>query len=436
MQGQVTLIGTAAAVLFAGIVAVTPVETRDNGTVSLGVPGRMNANASVASRGSFVGVAWTARTSEGVTDVYSSTSRDGGRTFSAPVRVNQIAGDASVSGEQPPRVVLTPGRSSMPSVVVLWTAKSPAGTRLVSARSVDGGKSFGTPTPLPGSTAAGNRGWESAAVTAKGEVVAVWLDHREAIAGPGVAAAAHQHGDTAQAVVPATDGVARAQLSQIFFANLGTAANAHSLAAGVCYCCKTSIATGSGGTIVAAWRHVYPGSVRDIAFARSTDGGRTFSPPVRVSDDNWVLNACPENGPAVAVDRANAIHVVWPTLLPGPAGTEPTLALFYATSKDGVHFTKRQQIPTEGAARHPQLTVNASGNITVAWDEQVKSTRRVVVGRGTVDSHGVLRLTRQPVSDEAATYPVVSTLPDATLVVWTSGTGDSVLRVERSASAK
>ena len=410
MQGQATLIGTAAAVLLSGFFAATPAETRDNGTVSLAVAGRTNANASITSSGSFVGVAWTARTPEGVTDVYSSTSRDAGRTFSAPVRVNEVPGDASVSGEQPPRVVLTPGKSSIPAVVVLWTAKSPAGTRLVSARSLDGGNSFGAAVALPGSTAAGNRGWESAAVTANGKVVALWLDHREA--------------------------AARAQLSQIFFANLGAGANARSLAAGVCYCCKTSIATGSDGTIVAAWRHVYPGSVRDIALARSTDGGRTFSAPVRVSDDNWVLNACPENGPAVAVDRANGIHVVWPTLVPGPAGREPTLALFYATSKDGVHFTKRQQLPTEGAARHPQLTVDASGNITVAWDEQVKSTRRIVVGRGTVDGHGVLRLTRQPVSDEAATYPVVSTLPDGTLVVWTSGTGDSVLRVERYASAK
>ena len=436
MQGQATLIWTAAAVLLSGFFAATPAETRDNGTVSLAVAGRTNANASITSSGSFVGVAWTARTPEGVTDVYSSTSRDAGRTFSAPVRVNEVPGDASVSGEQPPRVVLTPGKSSIPAIVVLWTAKSPAGTRLVSARSLDGGHSFGAAVALPGSTAAGNRGWESAAVTANGKVVAVWLDHREAAAHPGAAAAAHQHGDTAQAAVPATDGVARAQLSQIFFANLGAGANAHSLAAGVCYCCKTSIATGSGGTIVAAWRHVYPGSVRDVALARSTDGGRTFSAPVRVSDDNWVLNACPENGPAVAVDRANGIHVVWPTLVPGPAGTEPTLALFYATSKDGVHFTKRQQLPTEGAARHPQLTVDASGNITVAWDEQVKSIRRIVVGRGTVDGHGVLRLTRQPVSDEAATYPVVSTLPDVTLVVWTSGTGDSVLRVERYASAK
>lgn len=433
MKGQGLVMVTAAVVLLSGILGAVPVRTADG--VSIGVPGRANANASIASSGSFIGVAWTGRTPDGVTDVYSSTSRDGGRTFSAPVRVNHVAGDVSVSGEQPPRLVLTPGRGAIPGIVVLWTAKAPNGTRLVSARSADGGKSFSAATPLPGSTAGGNRGWESAAVTPKGDVVAVWLDHREA-ARPGTAAAAHQHGDTAQAQVPATDGVARAQLSQIFFADLSAPASAHSLAAGVCYCCKTSIAT-SGGTIVAAWRHVYPGSVRDIAFAKSTDGGRTFTAPVRVSDDNWILNACPENGPAVAIDRESGVHIVWPTLLPGAQGAEPTLALFYASSKDGVHFTKRQPLPTEGPARHPQLAVDAAGNLSVVWDEQNKGIRKAVLGRGTVDGSGILHLTRQPITDESATYPVVSAVPGATVVVWTSGTGsDSVLRVERYGSAR
>ena len=436
MKRHGTWLGTLVAVLlWSGLTAV-PVGTRAADNVTIGVPGRTNANASVASSGAFVGVAWAARTEDGVTDVYSSTSRDGGRTFSVPVRVNQVAGDASVSGEQPPRIVLTPGPTATPRITVLWTAKSPNGTRLVSARSADGGKTFGAAAALPGSAAGGNRGWESAAVTAKGDVVAVWLDHRET-APPGGAAAAHQHGDTVQAQVPAADGVARAQLSQIFFADLNRPSSARSLTAGVCYCCKTSIATGSGGTIVAAWRHVYPGSVRDIAVAKSADGGRTFTAPVRVSDDNWVLNACPENGPAVAVDATNAIHVVWPTLLPGASGAEPTLALFYATSRDGVHFSKRQQLPTEGAARHPQMDVDESGDIIVAWDEQAKSVRRAVIGRGRVDGNGILRLTRQPVDDESATYPVVSSLPGAALVVWTSGTGNaSVLRVERYVSAR
>jgi hypothetical protein len=50
---------------------------------------------------------------------------------------------------------------------------------------------------------------------------------------------------------------------------------------------KTTIAAARDGAIYAAWRHVYPGNVRDIAVTMSRDGGRTFAPPVRISDDKW-----------------------------------------------------------------------------------------------------------------------------------------------------
>ena len=53
-----------------------------------------------------MGVAWAARTKDGAMDIYAATSRDGGGSFRAPVRVNQVAGQASVSGEQPPRIAL------------------------------------------------------------------------------------------------------------------------------------------------------------------------------------------------------------------------------------------------------------------------------------------------------------------------------------------
>jgi hypothetical protein len=335
------------------MIAPSPLSGENRHAVDIAIAGRANANASIASSGSLVGVAWAARTNDGVTDIYSAISRDGGRTFGAPARVNEVPGEASVSGEQPPRIVLSGRGSTTPAVVVLWTAKSASGTRLVSARSNDGGKSFGAAASVPGSDASGNRGWESAAVTSQGDVVAVWLDHRE-VPGrtPGTATAgAHQHGAARQRS-PA-EGVARAQLSQIFFARLNDTASARAIAPGVCYCCKTSVATGAEGTVVAAWRHVYAGNIRDIALTNSSDGGRTFSPPVHVSDDNWVLDGCPENGPAVAVGQKNSIHVVWPTLVPGSAGAEETLALFYATSKDGQRFTKRQQIPTQGVLGIP-----------------------------------------------------------------------------------
>jgi hypothetical protein len=87
------------------------------------------------------------------------------------------------------------------------------------------------------------------------------------------------------------------------------------------------VATSANGTVVAAWRHVYKGNIRDIALAKSSDGARTFATPVRVSEANWVLDGCPENGPTVAIDQANAIHVVWPRLVRGSAGADETLAV-------------------------------------------------------------------------------------------------------------
>ena len=153
---------------------------------------------------------------------------------------------------------------------------------------------------------------------------------------------------------------------------------------------------------------------------------------MRVSEDGWVLDGCPENGPAVAIDQTNAIHVVWPTLVRGSAGADETLALFYATSKDGQRFTTRQQIPTEGVPRQPQFAVGPGGTITIAWDEQLKGARRIVVATGTVDDRDHVRFVRRSVSDEPGTYPAVVTLADAAIVAWTSGsTGETILRVER-----
>jgi len=169
--------------------------------------------------------------------------------------------------------------------------------------------------------------------------------------------------------------------------------------------------------------------VRDIALAKSSDGGRTFASPVRVSEDNWVLDGCPENGPAVAVDAANAIHVVWPTLVKH-SGHEPTLALFYAMSRDGEHFTMRQPLPTERVPRHPQIALGPAGTITVAWDEQLSGVQRVVVARAAIDYNTPARFRRETVG--AGAYPVIAPLADASLVAWTSGaTGETRLRVER-----
>ena len=126
--------------------------------------------------------------------------------------------------------------------------------------------------------------------------------------------------------------------------------------------------------LVAAWRHVYPGDLRDIAFAISRDGGRSFSAPSRVSEDGWAINGCPDDGPALVVDAGGVTHIVWPTVI---AGDEPVGALFYASTRDGQRFTPRVRIPTLGSPKpmHPQMALAADGTLVVAWDELIDGRR-------------------------------------------------------------
>ena len=398
-------------------------DSRPSVDVTLAVPDRSNATPSIASDGAFVAVAWGASLASGATDIFLATSRDGGRTFGTTVRVNDKDGDARVNGEQPPRVVLQ--HADPPIVTVVWTTKGEKGTRLVYARSDDGGRSFTRAATVPGGDAPGNRGWEAVAVTRSG-VNVVWLDHRELAAqDSSMAAMHHQHSGEKP------DGVAMAQKSKLYLAAVDGSTAPQAITGGVCYCCKTALATGADGSVFAAWRHVYPGNIRDIAFTSSRDGGRTFTPPVRVSEDKWELEGCPDDGPTMAIDAHNRIHIVWPTLVKDAAAD--TIALFYASSSDGRTFTARER-SDRGMPHHPQITIASDGSLVLAWDELAGGTRRAAFGRATLKATGRPTFAQRIFGGgEPAVYPVVAPIADAAIVAaWTSGRGpESVIRVER-----
>jgi hypothetical protein len=389
--------------------------------VTLAVTGRANATPSIAALNQFVAVAWGATGSGTGTDVYTAVSRDGGRTFLAPVRVNDGDGKASLSLEQPPRVSLVARPGSDPSIVIVWTAKTKDGTRLLFARSENGGASFGRAAAVAGSEAPGNRGWESTAVDRSGHVIALWLDHREMASHTGSSSAHEEHN---HASTPNGDAAAHAQASKLYFARLDDGASARQITGGVCYCCKTATAVGSDGSIFVAWRHVYPGSVRDIAFSVSHDGGSSFSGPIRVSDDRWALNGCPENGPAVAAEAGKVVHVLWPTLLPpATADAEPTLALFHAVTRDNRAFSPRERVVTEGTPRHPQIVATSQG-VAATWDEELDGgARRVVFVRAL--SSGA----REVLSSARAQTPSLGATSSGIVIAWTEGSDQSVIRV-------
>lgn len=386
--------------------------------ITLAVPGRSNATATAAAEGSFVVVSFSATTTDGSADIYAAVSRDAAKTFGTPVRVNDVAGDARANGEQPPRIALSRRSDGDPAVTIVWTTKGKSGTRLVSARSLDGGRSYAPAVAVPDSDAAGNRGWHNVLARRDGHVFAIWLDHREMADHAMAGAPNHEHGGSQK-----MDGVAMAQQSKLYIGAIDGSVAPHPVTGGVCYCCKTAIAEGANGSIVAAWRHVYPGNFRDIAFTISSDGGGTFAPPTRVSEDRWMLEGCPDDGPAMVVDARNTIHIVWPTVIRDERSGEPTLAIFYTKSTDGRTFAPRTRLPTQGVAHHPQVVLDARNQPFIAWDESGDGARRIVVASAP-------SFKRQVIGEGTGVYPSLASASGGTVAAWTSAQpSGSVIRV-------
>jgi hypothetical protein len=385
---------------------------------ALSVDGRSNAHVSLASDGRRLAAAWVAST-DGAADVYAALSEDGGRRFGPPVRVNDSAGDASGNGEQPPRVMLTDR-----GLAVVWVSKRNGVSGIRSARSNDGGRTFSASRTISPEGVTGARGWESAAIDDTGVVHAAWLDGRNAqpspsASGPATAGQArpapgqtHAHGDMRQDIVHAMwrDGEDIVESP---------------VADNVCFCCKTGVAT-RGRDVFVVWRHLFPGGVRDIAIARSSDGGRTFPAPVRVSADEWKIDACPDDGPSIAIAGDGAIHVAWPTLLQD--GGPPHMAIFEAVSRDnGATFSPRARVDGSATgASHPRVAVSRDGARAIVWDEPSAAGRRVMVRMARTDAAAPLA------EGGSASYPAIAALDEGFVVAWVEQAGGrSVIRVAR-----
>jgi hypothetical protein len=217
----------------------------------------------------------------------------------------------------------------------------------VAARSLSWGESFDKPVPVSDKGAPGFRSFASLGVAPNGDVYAVWLDERDN-SKPGAE----------------TSGVYLARSTDrgaTFGRNVLVARQA-------CPCCRPSLAFEGDGTVFVGWRRVFPGEIRDMVISASRDGGRTFAPPVRVHDDGWKLNGCPDSGPALA-ESHGALFVAWMT-----AGRDERPRIELARSTDGRSFGQPFQV--SGAIldpNHPAMKVADDGTIWLTFQGRAPS---------------------------------------------------------------
>jgi hypothetical protein len=388
--------------------AVLDAQTQPR-TSTLGLADQANAVPSLAALDRTVVAAWTT-TGGSVTNIHIAVSTDGGATFSSPRRVNDRDGEATANPEQAPRVVIS-GTGKTSSITVFWSqrgdaASGPRSDIVRMSKSIDGGRTFSPARTIHNATFSGARGWHSAAAGADGTIHVVWLDGREAerriasmkAAGSAMAGKGLPPQDVFHAAI-APDG----HLTETVIAR------------DVCFCCKTAVAVDAKGAVYAAWRHIFPGSMRDIAFASSQNNGKQFTPLVRVAEDNWQLNGCPEDGPSLAVDQSGTIHIAWATLV---SGTEK--GIFYATSRDGKVFSPRSRVPTPGSINsgHVQLAVTSEGGAALAWDQVVEGVKKVAFTR--VSAQGAFERSTVLSGDETASNPSVVSAGRDVVVAWTA----------------
>jgi hypothetical protein len=74
-----------------------------------------------------------------------------------------------------------------------------------------------------------------------------------------------------------------------------------------CDCCRPALARTARG-LVATYRHRDPKETRDIYIARY--GDESWTRPVPVHDDGWILKGCPLNGPALSTS-GDTVAVAW-----------------------------------------------------------------------------------------------------------------------------
>jgi hypothetical protein len=318
-------------------------------------------------------VAWVNHNANSESDVMLARFDNDGVSSGSPVMVNQQAGVATAWRGDPPSVAVADK-----SVYVLWTARVESdgkkGTDLYLSVSQDSGKTFATAVKVNDDKLPGAHGMHSLAVAKDGKIYIAWLDERNVAAPqPSKHAGGHHMESNRELFISySTDG------GKTFSKNQKVAENA-------CPCCKTALAVSSDGTLYASWRQVLPGNFRHIAVASSTDGGASFSSPVIVSDDKWVLQGCPVSGPSLSTTADGTLKVVWYA-----AGEGDAPGLYFAETRDKARtFSPRSLLMQETVKGTPALAA-ANDRAVAIWQgavgQQPETKIREIGGAGAAVS--------------------------------------------------
>ena len=125
-----------------------------------------------------------------------------------------------------------------------------------------------------------------------------------------------------------------------------------------CDCCQTDVAL-LGGDALLAFRDRTTSEVRDIVVQRLSEDG--WQAPIPLAPDNWVLEACPINGPAIAA-RDDQVAVAWFS-----AADNRPLVRVVRSNDGGRTFGDAMDLDSSGSFGHVDIAALPNGETAVSW---------------------------------------------------------------------
>ncbi|MTV12793.1 MULTISPECIES: sialidase family protein [Bradyrhizobium] len=287
------------------------------------------------------GTLWLAWMAGGQISVASS--KDQGKSFSRPVQVTRERLNLDWGPDARPKFAID-ANGNIAVAFSIFRDQNFNG-QVLTTRSTDGGRSFDAPKPITASNE--SQRFEAFGFDPAGAVFAAWLDKRNR--------------------VPAQERGQKYDGAGLFFASSGdggaTYSDARLVADNTCECCRLALAFDGAGHPVIVFRNIFEGGVRDHAIVTFSDLA-TPGEIHRVSRDDWQIAACPHHGPSLTISSEGTYHVTWYT------NGKARKGLFYARSRDGGK-TFSDPLPVGQPNRspsRPQIIAGPQG-LVMAWKE-------------------------------------------------------------------
>ncbi|MFZ1546039.1 MAG: sialidase family protein [Candidatus Nitrotoga sp.] len=286
------------------------------------------------------GKLWQASVKDGHIMVSQSVNR--GKSFSTPVPVNPESELVAAVGENRPKILV----GSNGNIYVSYTQalETPFAGNIRFSRSIDGGKSFSIPITVNNNLDPITHRFDAMGVNEQGQIYIAWLDKRDTLIAKKTGE--NYTGAAIYYAISDDEGIT-------FHTNIK--AVDHS-----CECCRVGMAMDKDGTPIVVWRHIFGKNIRDHAMMR-LDGKSQL---IRLSYENWEVDACPHHGPAVSIANDGNYHFVW------FSNSSKRQGLFYSYSTDqGKHFSSPLNFGNfQAQASHPHI-LSLGQRVFIVWKE-------------------------------------------------------------------